>query len=134
VLIYWCTAKTVAAVHLAFATYMVLGWWAIVLGALFRARWARHRLFRLTHLAGFLTLLAFALVGRPCPLTDLEFWLLEHSGELAYDQGPFLVRLIAATLYPDVSPALLFWLSLFFGSTTLALWWLVPPKSVESWW
>jgi len=130
-LTYWYAAQVVTAVHLAFASFMFLGWWVIVVGALAKARVARHRVFRLTHLGGFLIVLIFALAGRPCPLTDVEFWLLKHSGTLAADPGPFLTRVISATLYPDISPVLLFWLALFFGLSTVLLWWLVRPRAEE---
>ena len=78
-------------------------------------------------MAGLLAVTGFAVAGKWCPLTTLEYALLARGGGAQPSGEPFLARLIDATLYPDIDPALLFWLTVFFGLTTLLLWWLVPP-------
>jgi len=120
-------AWVVRAVHLAFGAFIFLGWLAIILGRLAGAGFGRNRLLRAVHLGGIIAVTAFAATGRYCPLTDLEFWMLERGGGPVFAREPFLARLIAAALYPAVPPGLLLALTLLMAVTTIAFWWLIPP-------
>ena len=124
----WLAAKAVAAVHLVLASFLLCGWFAIVTGWLLKARFVRNLWFRSVHMAGLLAVTGFAVAGKWCPLTTLEYSLLARGDGVQPSEEPFLARLIEATLYPDIDPALLFWLTVFFGLTTPLLWWLVPPR------
>lgn len=107
---------------------MVAGWLAIVICGPLGARFVRSILFRSVHLAGLAVIVGFAVAGKLCPLTMLEYRLLERAGRTAGTPEPLLARAIEAVLYPDVPPGLLLGLTVFFGATTVLLWWVVPPR------
>ena len=126
---YLFAARISAALHLVFAGFIFLGWLALMAGALAGASYARNRLFRITHLAGFLGVMGFAMAGFPCPLTWLEYRLRTAAGYAPPVEEPFLSRVVSAALYPDVSPSLLFWSTLIVGLSTVVMWWAYPPRS-----
>ena len=121
-------ARAVAAVHLVITATMLIGWAAIVAGRIRGWGFVRNAWLRAAHLAGFAGIAGFAAAGKPCPLTTLEFRLLALGGGHTGGGEPLLARLIDATLYPDVDPGILSGLAVFFGVTTVAFWWLVPPR------
>ncbi len=123
----WLASKLLALGHLIFASYMFLGWFAIIGGSLAGARFVRGFWFRLTHAAGFAAVLVVSLFFRACPLTVMEYELLIKAGGEIQERQAFLVRLLSATLYPDVPARFLFWGTLAMGFSTFGLWWLVPP-------
>ena len=89
---HWLASKLLALGHLMFASYMFLGWAAIVGGSLAGAPFVRAFWFRLTHLAGFAAVLAVSLCFRACPLTVLEYELLAKAGRIAGDLSDAIVQ------------------------------------------
>jgi hypothetical protein len=128
----WLASKLLALGHLLFASYMFLGWIAIVAGGLAGARFASNFWFRLTHAIGFAAVLVVSLFFRACPLTVLEYDLLARAGGEVQERQAFLVRLLSATLYPELPSVFLFWTTLTLGFSTFGLWWLIPPRRRES--
>ncbi len=125
---YWLAARVVAAIHLGIVAVMLLGWVAIMAGRTRDWGFVRNAWLRAAHLAAFAVIAGYAAAGKLCPLTTLEFHLLKLGGRDAGGEDPLLVRLIDATLYPDVAPAILSGLAVFFGVTTIFALWLVPPR------
>ena len=119
--------------HLAYASFVLVGFILILAGALFRWRWIRNPVFRWVHLVCIALVAVEAVVGLICPLTLLENWLLVGSGQAGYER-PFIGQLIYDLLYYDF-PAWVFtvaYVSLA-GLTALTLV-LIPPvrRSVVS--
>ncbi len=112
--------------HLAYATFVLVGFILILAGALFGWRWIRNPVFRWVHLGCIGVVAVEAIVGQICPLTLLENWLLVGSGQAGYERT-FIGQLIYDLLYYDF-PAWVFtvaYVSLA-GLTALTLV-LIPP-------
>ncbi len=112
--------------HLAYATFVLVGFILILIGALLRWRWIRNPVFRWVHLGCIALVAVEAVVGQICPLTLLENWLLVGSGQAGYERT-FIGQLIYDLLYYDF-PAWVFtvaYVSLA-GLTALTLV-LIPP-------
>jgi hypothetical protein len=90
----------VVAVHLGYASFVLVGFILILVGAIVGWRWIRNRVFRLVHL-GCISLVAIEVViGQICPLTLLENWLLVAAGRGGYERT-FIGQLIYDLLYYD---------------------------------
>jgi hypothetical protein len=78
--------------HLLWCAWVLLGW------TLTRSR----RLLRTLHIASLIYVIVIELVPwPPCPLTLAETWLDSRAG-IEPAHGPFLVRVLDATVYPDL--------------------------------
>jgi hypothetical protein len=88
-MLYGVLADLIVVVHLAFVLFAVLG-------GLLALRW---KSLAWIQVPAFLwaTLIEFA--GWVCPLTPLENWLLEKSGDITYPSG-FIEHYILPLLYP----------------------------------
>ena len=82
-------AALVAAVHVAFLAYLVLGGFL----ALRRLGWLWP------HLGATAWSVHITLTGGRCPLTTLEKWLLARGGRTPY-QDSFIGHYLNGTLYP----------------------------------
>jgi len=90
----------VVVFHLAYASFVVVGFVLILVGALLKWRWIRNRVFRWVHLGCIALVAVEAVVGLICPLTLLENWLLVGSGQAGYERT-FIGQLIYDLLYYD---------------------------------
>jgi hypothetical protein len=89
-------AACVLAAHLLFILWVVFG------ALLVRFRpWLRW-----VHIPCLIWGVLVELLLWPCPLTLLENWLEVRAGVQPYQEG-FLLHYLDATVYPNVSPALL---------------------------
>ena len=93
----------VVAVHLGYAAFVLVGLVLILMGAVFRWHWIRHRAFRWVHLGSIGLVAVEAVVRQSCPLTLLENWLLTVSGQAGYGRS-FIGRLLYELLYYDLAP------------------------------
>lgn len=93
---YAVLADAVLALHLIFILWVIFG---VLL--------SRGRpLLRAFHIACLGWGVLVELLPWPCPLTLLENWLEARAGVQPY-QGGFLLHYLDATVYPNLSPALL---------------------------
>ena len=83
-------ADGVLLIHLAFVLF-------VLAGALLVLRW---RWLIWLHVPAVLWGAYVEFSGRICPLTPLEVWLRERSGEGGYEGG-FIEHYVTAWLYPD---------------------------------
>jgi len=84
--------EAVLFVHLLWCAWVALGW------TVTRGR----RVLRTLHIASLLYAIAIESVPwPPCPLTVAENWLEARAG-IEPARGPFLVRVLDATVYPNV--------------------------------
>ncbi len=86
--------------HLAYASFVLVGFILILAGALFRWHWIRNRVFRWVHLGCIGVVAVESVAGLICPLTLLENWLLVGSGQAGYERT-FIGQLIYGLLYYD---------------------------------
>ncbi len=114
-------------IHLAYATFVLVGFILILAGALFRWRWIRNPVFRWVHLVCIALVAVEAVVGLICPLTLLENWLLVGSGQAGYERT-FIGQLIYDLLYYDF-PAWVFTVAyVSLAALTALILVLIPPK------
>ena len=120
-------ADSILVIHFLVAAFNIFALPATVLGLVMGWRFARNRLFRLTHLGCMGIVLLFAALGRYCPLTDWESALRVMGGQQAYETS-FMAHWLSRLLYVDVDLRVL---ALGYALWTLsiaALWFLAPPR------
>ena len=99
-------ADLVLFFHICYATFVLGGLFLLPLSLRLDWRWARARVFRLTHLICTALVAVEALIGLTCPLTWLEHLLLVASGAPGYDRS-FIGHILYGLLYYDI-PAWIF--------------------------
>lgn len=91
--LYALLAEAVLVIHLLWCAWILFGW------TLTRGR----RVLTWLHIGSLLYAIFIELTPwPPCPLTVAEVWLEERAG-LDPARGPFLLRLLDAIVYPDLS-------------------------------
>jgi multisubunit Na+/H+ antiporter MnhB subunit len=95
---YRILADIVLITHVAFVAFVVLGLLAILVGGACGWNWIRNPWFRAGHLAAIGVVVVQAWLGVICPLTTIELWLREHSGEPTYN-GSFIAHWLQKLLY-----------------------------------
>ncbi|MGH7924777.1 MAG: DUF2784 domain-containing protein [Candidatus Binatus sp.] len=120
-------ADTVAIVHAAYVAFVVIGFAAIVAGAIAGARWARSFTLRAAHLAAILLVCVEMTIGAVCPFTTLENSLRLRAGEASYP-GDFIGYWIDRLIFYN-EPQWVFGLLYFGFAAVVALsWWRWPPR------
>lgn len=117
----------VLALHVALVAFVVGGLLAVIAGNLFGWRWVNALWFRLAHLAAIAIVVAQSWLGIVCPLTSLELWLRERSGQGAYTGG-FIEHWLERVLYYDAPTWVFTTVYSLFGLGVLATWWFFPPR------
>ncbi len=121
-------ADAILLVHVGFVLFIVLGLPVIWLGALFRWRIARNRVFRFLQLGAMGVVLLETLLGMICPLTEWEAALRERAGQQAYGDDTFMQYWLQRLLYWDWSHTTFI---VLYGGVFLAIvitYFAVPPK------
>ena len=98
--LYRFLADAVLVLHFAIVAFIIIGQVLIVLGGFQHWRWIANPWFRFTHLISIGIVVAQAWLGRLCPLTILEEWLRQQSGDGSY-QGSFVQYWLQRLLYYD---------------------------------
>jgi hypothetical protein len=122
-------ADLLAAVHVGYVLFVVLGLFAIYLGRLLGWRWVHNRWFRSIHFL-MIAIVAFeAIFSLACPLTTWEDGLRQLAGEEAREEA-FIQRLMHAVLFPNLDlPSWAFpVMHISFAVIVLATFWLVPVR------
>jgi hypothetical protein len=120
-------ADAVAIVHAAYVAFVVVGFVAIVAGAISGARWARSFTLRAAHLGAILLVCVEVIIGAVCPLTVLENLLRDRAGAASYPAdfvGYWVDRLIFYNA-PQWAFGVLY---LSFASAVALTWWRWPPR------
>ena len=99
-------ADIIAAIHLGYVIFVILGFILILVGIFLRWKWIRNLWFRMIHLVAIAVVALEALVGINCPLTVLEF-ALRHGGPPSERRVSFVGNIVDSILYYD-APAWLF--------------------------
>ena len=96
--VYRFLADVTVVFHLAYASFIVLGLVAILVGIWRRWSWVRNFWFRLIHLLMIGLVAAEAGCGIKCPLTVLETYLRKKAGEATYT-GSFIGNMVHEFLF-----------------------------------
>jgi hypothetical protein len=100
-LVYLWLSDLVVALHLAYAAFVLFGFFAILLGSVFHWSWVRNGSFRTVHLLCIGLVALEALWGVTCPLTELENYFLNEGGKAGHERS-FIGRLMDTVLFYDV--------------------------------
>jgi hypothetical protein len=120
-------ADLTVAAHVAYVSFVVLGQFLILIGALRGWSWIRNRAFRFLHLAMILIVVLEAWVGMTCPLTVWERAFRERAGLVAY-QGDFIARWLHDLLFFDAPPVVFTVCYSLFGVLVLVTLLWAPPR------
>lgn len=119
-------ADALVIFHAGYVGFVVLGMAAILLGLLFRRRWARNFWLRITHLAAIGVVVIEAAAGIPCPLTVWENALRLRAGQEPY-RGDFLGDWAHRLIFFDAAPWVFTLLYSLFGALVLFTFIAAPP-------
>jgi hypothetical protein len=100
IVFYLWLADAVVAVHLTYASFVLFGFVAILVGLLRSWNWTRGLRFRIVHLVCTVLVGIEALWGVTCPLTTLENSLLAKGGRAGYERS-FIGELMNEVLFYD---------------------------------
>jgi hypothetical protein len=127
---YRLLADAVLVLHLAVVAFIIGGLVLVLIGNMRHWHWVNSLLFRVAHLIAIVVVVLQAWLGKLCPLTVLESWLREQSGEAAYSAS-FIEHWFQRVLYYNAP----FWLFTLvytvFGLLVIAAWWYFPPRGVS---
>lgn len=124
---YGVLADLLAAVHVAYIAYVLVGEGFILVGWRRGWKWARNFWFRATHLLAIGIVVVEGAVGVRCPLTVWEEWLRVKAGQPVTGQT-FVGRLLHAILFYEDTPQWVFTaLHTGFGAIVLVTLFLCRP-------
>jgi hypothetical protein len=123
---YQLLANAVLAAHLGVVLFIVVGLALILLGGRYNWFWVRNFWFRLLHLVAIGYVVAESWLGIDCPLTTLEQWLRERSGQVSYE-GDFIAHWVSAIMFYHAPPWAFIAAYSLFALLVLASWVLVRP-------
>ena len=119
-------ADALVIVHALYVGFVVVGLFAILLGAALKWKWVRNIWFRSIHLVAIGIVVFEAAFGLTCPLTTWERNLRQLAGEQPQD-GSFMGRIAHNILFYD-APQWCFSVGhCVFGALVLLTFLLVPP-------
>ena len=137
-LFYEILADSLAAIHLGYLAYVVLGQVAILIGWPLHWRWIRNPWFRISHLAMILIVAAEAVVDYECPFTTWERNLRVQIGQIRVDpergkveEVSFVAEILRSVLYAGSDESFVQYLKptyYTFAGIVLATVLLVPPR------
>ena len=125
---YAVLADLIAATHLAYVSFVILGLLIVLIGSVLRWQFVRNFWFRTTHLAMILIVVFEAVMGIMCPLTVWEYQLRVAAGRQDISDGSFVARLVHNLMFFDLPPMAFTIGYCLFGLAVLASWWFIPPQ------
>ena len=123
---YSLLADLVVVLHLLWVAYVVLGFAAILIGAVLRWKWTRRRLFRWSHAVMTAIVAVEGMMGWVCPLTTWERDLRVAGGETP-EEASFVGRLARDLLFVEIPQDQLNKVYVVFGLIVLLVLWRFPP-------
>lgn len=124
---YAALADAVLLLHAGIVVFVIGGLALVLVGGAKGWPWVRALSFRLMHLAAIGVVVLESWAGLTCPLTTLESWLRQQSGQVAYSAG-FIEHWVGSLLFYE-APAWVFTIIYtVFAVVVVAAWWLYPPS------
>ena len=120
-------ADLIVVIHAAYASFVVFGLVAILIGIGFRWKWVRNFWFRSIHLDHDRDRGPRGLVGITCPLTHWENQLRTAAGQASYS-GDFIGYWAHQLIFYDAPPWVFTVIYILFGLAVLGAFILAPPR------
>lgn len=124
---YSLLADIVLLIHLAFVLFVIVMVPLILIGGAKKWVWVRMLWLRLVHLLGVGIVVAQSWAGVVCPLTTLEMWFRQNSGQTTYTGG-MIENLLQQLLYWNAPSWVFVVVYTLFLIIVLSTWFFVPPK------
>ncbi len=125
-LFYRLAADAVMIIHLVYFLTVVLGLPAIWIGILCRGKWARNFWWRCGHLLMIAIVVAEALAGISCPLTEWENQLRVLAHQEGHS-GSFMATLVHNVMFYEAPKWVFTVLHTLFGLLVLISFLVAPP-------
>jgi hypothetical protein len=126
-LLYRIAADATVVLHAGYATFVVVGLLAILVGIVRRWNWVRNFMFRSIHLLAILIVVAEEMYDITCPLTTWEKYFRSRAGETLY-QGNFIANWVHNLLFIEAEPWAFTLCYSVFGVVVLLTFCLAPPR------
>jgi hypothetical protein len=120
-------ADLIVAFHATYVGFVVFGLVAILIGIALHWSWVRNFWFRALHLTAIGIVVAEALVGMTCPLTDWENRLRLSAGQSSY-AGDFVGYWAHRLIFYRAEPWVFTMIYAAFGLGVLTAFVLAPPR------
>ena len=120
-------ADLIVVFHTAYVSFVIFGLAAILIGAAFHWGWVRNFWFRAIHLTTIGIVVAEAIAGISCPLTDWENQFRVAAGQAGYP-GDFIGYWAHRLIFFQAKPWVISMLQILFGLAVLATFVLAPPR------
>lgn len=129
---YGFLADVIAAFHLAYVSYVVVGLLLIYAGIVLRWGWVRNVWFRISHLVMILIVALESIGGMICPLTAWEDRLRALAGQTT-EGDSFIGRIVASLMKIDLRWDHPIFTASYCGFAALVLvtFWLSPPRRMS---
>jgi Protein of Unknown function (DUF2784) len=127
---YRILADLIAALHLGYVSFVVVGELLILFGILFRWSWIRNFWFRVAHLVMILVVALESFANIQCPLTVWEVDLRKLAGQATTDQT-FIERLVEDIMFCnwiDYNSWIFTASYVGFAALVLLTFWIAPPR------
>ena len=124
---YKTLADTVLLLHAGIVVFVIGGLVLVLVGGAKGWPWVRAPFFRLLHLAAIGVVVLESWAGLTCPLTTLESWLRQQSGQVAYGAG-FIEHWVRSLLFYEAPTWVFTILYTVFAVLVIATWRLYPPS------
>lgn len=124
---YKTLADIVLLLHAGIAVFVVGGLVMVLVGGAKGWRWVRALSFRLMHLAAIGVVVLESWAGLTCPLTTLESWLRQQSGQVTYSVG-FIEHWVGSLLFYNAPTWVFTTTYTIFAVMVVASWRLYPPS------
>jgi cytochrome c biogenesis protein CcdA len=125
---YGFLADALVVIHTAYVSFVVIGMFLILAGAICRWKWVRNPWFRWAHLVAIVIVGVEAVLGITCPLTDWESHLRKLAGQKP-SEGSFIGRSLDDILFFSAPEWLLAACHIGFALLVLVTFCLFPPRS-----
>ena len=120
-------ADLIVVFHAAYVSFVVFGLVLILVGVVLRWGWIRNFWFRVIHLTAIGVVVAEAMIGMVCPLTDWENQLRRAAGQASYS-GDFVGYWAHRLIFYRAEPWVFTTIYILFGLGVLAAFVLAPPR------
>ena len=118
---YMLFADSVLIAHALTVSFVVMGFFCVVLGRWLGWRWIFNPVFRWGHVAVMLLIAGQAVLGQLCPLTTWENLLRERAGSAAYSES-FVQHWLHRLLFFEAPLWVFTTIYLAFALVLLSLW------------
>ncbi|MCI4568789.1 DUF2784 domain-containing protein [Lysobacter sp. CFH 32150] len=119
-------ADAILMLHVGIVAFVVLGQFAVLLGAWCYWAWVRNVWFRLVHVLLMVFVVVQAWLGALCPLTTWEQHLRSLAGQASYRES-FIEHWLSRLIFFEAPWWAFVTTYTGFAALVVATWWWVPP-------